>query len=43
MPPNPDPEKLIIATLCSWRFHPAMKDDTPIAVLAEFDFVRGSH
>jgi len=39
---NPAMEKVIIATLRDWRFHPAVKDNAPIAVPAEFDFVRGS-
>lgn len=38
-----DSEKLLLATVRGWRFHPAMKDNTPIAVPARFDFVRGSH
>lgn len=38
-----DSEKLLIATVRDWRFHPAMKDGTPVAVPARFDFVRGSH
>ena len=38
-----DSEKLLIATVRDWRFHPAMKDSVPIAVPARFDFVRGSH
>jgi len=36
---NADMEKLIIAALRDWRFHPAMKDNAPIAVPAEFEFV----
>jgi len=39
---DPKLEKLIIATLRDWRFHPAMKDNVPVAVSAEFEFVRGS-
>ena len=32
-------EKIIIGTLHDWRFHPALKDNAPVAVPSEFEFV----
>jgi hypothetical protein len=36
---NPAMEKIIIAALRDWHFHPAMNHRAPIAVPAEFEFV----
>ncbi len=39
---DPSAEQLVMDAVRQWRFHPAMREDTAVAVPARFDFERGT-